>query len=252
MVKKALLVGINAYPSAPLQGCINDLIDYANTLGAKGFSYLALTDSMATKSRILAELRTLITGSHAGDSIAFCFSGHGSYTTDRSGDETDYRDELLVPIDYQSGYYIYDDEIRAEIARLSSGVTFDVFTDSCFSGTVTRRLPATHDIPVLGIRGMGQAVAPKPSSVRKAVIVPGLKEILWAASKDNQTSSEVLVNGVPRGVFSYYTCKALRTYPSWNRNQVMEYTKSKIRAIGLAQVPQLECQAAEATQLPFT
>ena len=35
MADKALLVGINAYPRAPLRGCVNDVIDFANLLVKK-------------------------------------------------------------------------------------------------------------------------------------------------------------------------------------------------------------------------
>lgn len=248
-MKRALIIGINAYPTAPLQGCINDLIDYQNTLGAKGFSYVALSDWQATKARILAELRTMVSSARSGDSIAFCYSGHGSYTTDRTGDEPDRKDELLVPIDYQAGQYIFDDELRAELARLTAGVTCDVFADSCYSGTVTRLMPQTHKIPVLGTRYMPLVGKPKKA---KAIVVPTLNHALWAACGEGQTSSEVLVSGVPRGVFSYYACKAMRTYPAWSRDQCINYAKQRIAAIGLTQVPQLECKVSEAAQLPFS
>ena len=52
---RALLVGINAYPGAPLAGCLNDVTDMATFLTSKsGFaadSIRLLTDSRATTQR---------------------------------------------------------------------------------------------------------------------------------------------------------------------------------------------------------
>ncbi len=249
-MKKALLVGINAYPSAPLQGCVNDVLDYQATLGVKGFSWVSLTDGLATKARIIAELNTLVGSAQPGDSLVFAYSGHGSYITDQNSDEADRKDELLCPVDFPSGY-IRDDDLKAIFARLPVGVVCDVFLDSCFSGTCTRLAPQEHRIPVLGARYLPFS-GKKPAKKDKAVIVPTMKESLFAASGEHQTSSEISVAGKPRGAFSYYACKFLRTYPTYTRDQLVSYAKAKIAAIGLSQVPQLECQAAKASQIPFS
>jgi hypothetical protein len=98
---------------------------------------------------------------------------------------------------------------------------------------------------------MPKGKAPKKAK-EKAVIVPGLKEVLYAASGENQTSAEILVGGKPRGAFSYYFWKAIGAAPTWTNDQVMNYCKTRITAIGLSQVPQLECQAAKVGQVPFS
>ena len=86
----------------------------------------------------------------------------------------------------------------------------------------------------------------------KAIIVPALNHCLFAASADNQTSAEILVGGIPRGAFSYYFWKAIGLYPTWTNDQVMAYAKARIAALGLGQVPRLECPAGAQTQLPFS
>lgn len=257
-MKKALIWGINAYPTSPLQGCINDLVDYANTFISMGFSCITLTDGFATKAKIIAELKSLVSNAKSGDILAIAGSSHGSYIADQNGDEiTDHRDEIICPIDFPTGY-IRDDELKTIFAGLRAGVTCDIFLDCCFSGTATRVMNIQpHKIPVLGsryLRFTGKVKTPKITipSVEKFVLVPTMKETLYAASKDNQTSSEILVGGVPRGAFSYYICKGLREFPNYTRDQLINYVKNKITLIGIAQTPQLECKSGESTQLPFT
>ena len=78
-----------------------------------------------------------------------------------------------------------------------------------------------------------------------------MKESLFAACGENQTSAEVSVNGIPRGLASYYWQKALTTYPTYTRDQLMAWCKTKVAAVVPGQIPQLECTAVNAAKLPF-
>ncbi len=81
--KLALLVGINQYRSAPLQGCLTD-VDLQRELLIHRFGFqpsdiLTLTNQHATRSQIEAAfIEHLVTPSKAGDVVVFHFSGHGS------------------------------------------------------------------------------------------------------------------------------------------------------------------------------
>jgi hypothetical protein len=79
---RALLVGINEYPGAPLRGCVNDVNDMANLLTNKfGFSprdLTVLTDNQATKKAIYDKLIDLIKDIGPGDRVIFHYSGHGT------------------------------------------------------------------------------------------------------------------------------------------------------------------------------
>jgi hypothetical protein len=251
-MKKALIFGINDYWNVgDLQGCINDTIDYQATLAARGFSYTTLTNSMCTGASLRTELNALVDGAQSGDVLAIAWSSHGSNKADTNGDEADGRDELICPVDFPADY-ITDDELRGIFAKLPDGVTCDVFADCCYAGTITRLVgDDLHKIPVLGNRYVPFTGKSKNLKA-KVVIVPTMKESLFAACGEGQTSSEALVGGKPRGIFSYYVCKALRSYPNYTRDQIVNYAKVKIAAIGLTQVPQLECRVGEATQVPFT
>lgn len=81
-MKKALIVGINDYPTAPLRGCVNDAVSMASILekhsdGSPNFSVRLVTAPSSIVTR--AELRRSIIELFSGDSdtALFYFSGHG-------------------------------------------------------------------------------------------------------------------------------------------------------------------------------
>ena len=80
-MNRALLVGINAYPGAPLAGCVNDISDMAahlveNCAFAQSDIRL-LTDGRATTTAILDRLNWLVDGAKAGDRLYFWDSKRG-------------------------------------------------------------------------------------------------------------------------------------------------------------------------------
>ena len=141
-MKKALLVGINYEnnPNARLYGCINDINNMGNMLtdafGYRSENITKLRDdaTLPTKANILACLNNLIRDSANCDEIWFHYSGHGSQVVDRNGDESDGKDEVIVPLDYAKNGFILDDDIF-NIIKFSRCKTILVF-DSCNSGTV--------------------------------------------------------------------------------------------------------------------
>jgi hypothetical protein len=81
-LKKALVVGINEYPSCPLTGCVNDAAAIANTLeynsdGSPNFSVRLLTSDKGEVSTAALSLAVseLFTGD--ADTALFFFAGHG-------------------------------------------------------------------------------------------------------------------------------------------------------------------------------
>src|SRR5512136_139546 len=106
--KRALCVGINKfknYPSATLQGCVNDANDMEAVLtkymGFVGSDIVKLTDSSATKANIIKNLKEMVDGAVAGNytSLIFSLSSHGTQVPDTSGDEPDRADEAFCPHD---------------------------------------------------------------------------------------------------------------------------------------------------------
>jgi len=90
----------------------------------------------------------------------------------------------------------------------------------------------------------------KTSKTKAIVLVPSINHILWAACRDGQTAAELIVGGSGAGAFSYYVNKALKA--TGTRSQMINYVCTKVAALGLSQVPQLEATQAETLQAPFT
>jgi len=140
-IYKACLVGINYTGTQnQLNGCINDAETFKQELIQHGFKdseinvLTDLTNIKATRQNILSNFTTLLKTAKEGDTIVFCYSGHGTYTMDKTGDETDGNDECIVPCDLN---LITDDELKAIIdATLPKGVNLVCFFDSCHSGTM--------------------------------------------------------------------------------------------------------------------
>ena len=150
--RKAVCVGINKYPTAPLNGCVADAELWAQTLENLDFETRILTDDQATREGILNALEALVAGGQPGDVLVFQFAGHGTQVKDLDGDEDDDRDEALCPVDIAEGRFVIDDDIWAVLGKLTAGVNLTVFLDCCHSGSATRAFgfpfggsPATTD-----------------------------------------------------------------------------------------------------------
>ncbi len=139
---KALCIGINTYPNAPLSGCVADAELWVRTLRGLRFETDSLTDGQATRDNILTALENLLRSSRPGDVLVFQYSGHGTSLPDLNGDElgedTPNTDEALCPVDYDKGAFLIDDDIAEIFARIPDGVNLTCFMDCCHSGTNTR------------------------------------------------------------------------------------------------------------------
>ena len=139
MSKRALLVGIN-YRKMPgeLRGCINDVYNVELILREYwGFDDIKIltddTEIKPTKKGILDGLNWLV--APGADTLFFHYSGHGTAVHDRSGDEESGKDCALVPLDYQTGGIILDDELRVIIDTLPASANLFGILDCCHSGT---------------------------------------------------------------------------------------------------------------------
>jgi hypothetical protein len=148
--KRALCVGIDDYPTAPLHGCRNDARLWSEVLGDLGFETTALFDGEATRSGILEALEGLIAAGREGDVLVFQFAGHGTQLRDASSDEDDAKDEALCAHDFATGAFVIDDDLAEVFARVGDGVNLTCFIDCCHSGTITRLAVGGQGRPVGG------------------------------------------------------------------------------------------------------
>jgi len=167
---------------------------------------------------------------------------------------------------------ITDDDLRSVLSTLPSGVNLDVILDSCHSGTGTRELASLaatpeelsvayryveppidwgffiDSNPSLPVRGIL-----KQRKGRKAAVVTSMNHVLWAGCRYNQTSAEALVSGNYRGIFTYNFCKVLRgAGVAITRKALDSQVSRNIKAMGYAQVPQLEGTTTSLAEPVFT
>ncbi len=154
-MKKALIVGINSYPTAPLRGCVNDAEDWWEILTTLGGyapdNVRVLCDDRATTEGIKHRMDWLLEGiTGPGDEVFFQYSGHGSQIRDRGElDElADHMDEILCPVDLDwKEKVITDDDIGTWVRKFPAGTKVYLVLDCCHSGTGTRDLRPVAENP---------------------------------------------------------------------------------------------------------
>ena len=142
--KRALLIGINylTSPTVRLNGCLNDVVNIENMLmdayGYKQSNIIVLRDDdpshMPTRNNILLALQNIVAVSAANDEIWVHYSGHGTQSIDKNGDEPDGLDEAIVPVDYLTAGMISDDILYDFVKNVKCRAFFGF--DSCHSGTI--------------------------------------------------------------------------------------------------------------------
>ncbi|MGE3541165.1 MAG: caspase family protein [Candidatus Tectimicrobiota bacterium] len=256
--RRALCVGINQYPTAPLYGCVADAETWQATLRHLGFSEIAvLRDQQATRSAILAALTDLVTTSRAGDVVVFQFAGHGTQLPDMGSDEaegdTPGQDEALCPIDFASGAFVIDDDIGAIFTQIPPGVNLTCFIDCCHSGTISRfgvGVPSADGAGSQGLRPRFIQATPQMSAAhqqfrqqqgrQRAVGSRGMsemKEVLFAAC----LSSEVAYENNGHGDFTTRATRVLQAGLGGMTNEQFETQVMTAFGSGARQHPRLYC-----------
>jgi len=264
MAKKALCVGINRfryYPSAALNGCVNDAKEMKNLLTTYfGFSkngVATLTNANATKKRIMEKLQTMVDGAVAGkyDYLVFSFSSHGTQVPDTGGDETDNADEAFCPYDlaqdgdrWHADHIITDDELNTLFASLPAHVTLEVYLDTCHSGTGLRAIDLLLDrkpryMPPPSLNAFLQVEKLRTRSLGDLQRSDeSIRHILWSGCKADQTSADAYIEGNWHGAFTYFLCREIRSSNnSLTREKLLQNIKVGLKNGRYTQIPQLEC-----------
>jgi hypothetical protein len=235
VARVALVIGIADYQHMPpfsgeragapgfdLAYPVPDAVELSGELGTRGgfgtaeASALYL-DSQATKASIHAAIVNWLDQLEDEDTVVvISFSGHGMYAPDDNGDESDLRDEFIVPheIEWDSvelrwlhEMAIRDDELDRWLSVLESRQIV-ILVDSCFSG---------GQIETTGDATRGLAWQPDAQGEMTAAQwrdgftqdVQGPGRIVVTASTEDQGSWEF--GELQNGVFSYFLLEALRT-----------------------------------------
>jgi hypothetical protein len=252
-MKKLLSFGINDYPGSQndLQGCVNDTknivshlgifkssvknaIAIAKTFKSFGFETQVFLNSQVTKEKLRSEVTNLVLAANSGDIIVIHYSGHGTRLIDKNGDESDGYDEAL---------YLYDgafsdDEFSKIMLKLPTGVECVFMMDSCFSGTITRKInqKARFKPLLVEVDHNGDPIQRKNRILH--VKASEMNHLVFSGCSSTQTSADAQIQGFYNGAFTFYAMDALTpgiSYKEWHKRFL-----KKIKSTGYDQTPQIE------------
>jgi hypothetical protein len=217
MTKKALLIGINYRgSSAELKGCIQDVqhikFFLLNHCGYAPQNITVITDDSPinpTRKNMEFHMSQFTKNTVSGDTLFLHYSGHGSSIRDRTGDEADSKDEVLVPLDYSTAGVITDDWININlIQKVPKNVTLYGIIDCCNSGSMfDLKFNWRSDCKFKG-QGLPKSYTSSDWSnefsfwTEKTFDTPG-NIIMFSGCQDDQTSADAFLDGKNQGAFSY-------------------------------------------------
>lgn len=229
--KRGLLVGSN-YPGTPypLQGCLNDVNFMRDKLISLAYTPVTLlsdgSQTKPTRGNVINNFLNLLSSSKPGDTLFFGYSGHGSYTFDRSGDEKDRQDEAVVCCDMN---YISDDEFKQIIDQnLKPNTKLFCIMDACHSGSLL-------DLKYQWLDS---------SNMEKLTINNKQKEtkgqvILISGCMDSQTSADAYINSTYRGAMLWSFLQVFDKNPKISYKDLIASMRSVLKTSKFSQTPQL-------------
>lgn len=256
----ALVVGINAYPGAPLNGCLADADYMATLLAERGFAVKTLRDGAATCAGITREVANLLAQLDGPGSYGvISYSGHGAQVRDLDGDEGDRLDETVCPVDFDfsnKATWLTDDVMHDLVvaANLPAGASLLVNLDSCHAGTMLRPFPASSFAS--GQRPLVKAMAP-PEGMREAAVPLSFTRRLFglgvrrnlfgarllrantkadvallAATKAKQLAADAYIQGSYHGAHTWALQLAMKMSPTGSLREVRSGMQTWLDAQG--------------------
>jgi hypothetical protein len=245
-MKKALLIGINYIgTNAELRGCINDVINIKkfliNDYGFTEDEIVMLTETSRKKypsrENIIKYMKWLVQDNDENSRLFIHYSGHGSYTIDRNGDERDGRDETICPVDYSTKGMIVDDELKKILVNpLKKGAKLTCLFDCCHSGTVLD-LRCNYK---MAINNRRNSYTIDIDNHYKSTVGDVM---LFSGCQDRQTSADAYEEGTNQGAMTYSFLKMIEKLKNKNKTptvqNIMKNLSFFIKARGYTQTPQL-------------
>lgn len=268
--RRALCVGINQYknyPTATLQGCLNDVDDMRDVLqkylGFTSGDITPLKDNDATKTNIMNNLKDMVSGAKNGKYVylVYSHSSHGTQVPDKNREEPDKKDEAFCPYDlaavggdWDRNHIITDDELHDLFVQFPKNVLLEVYLDTCHSGTGLKAIDLLLDrkprfLPSPSRRVFDDLQTRTTRGLYTRMLERGIvHHILWAGCKSYQTSADALIDGTWHGAFTYYFCKNMRESQNRiSRRELITRINRDLSHNGYTQVAQLECEATVRT-----
>jgi len=216
---------------------VNDAIDWNELLTKNGSKGGMLLDERATRNAVIGQLTDLVVSTRFNDIGVFTYSGHGTWVPDENSEESDGRDEALVPVDYDPEGFITDDVLSSIIKRYRSiGAKILFISDSCYSGTVERLFQSDihPDAMARRPRFLPPAVFLNEDQIAAAKAVENLPAneysktgaALLSGCREDEVSWDADFNGQPNGAM---TRAAIDTFV-YNRPKNLAAWRKQIQA----------------------
>jgi hypothetical protein len=235
IIKKsqALLIGCN-YNDTPnqLYGCINDannIKDFLISIGFNNNNIQLITDNTInkpTKNTILNAFKNLLMNTKAGDLIFLLFSGHGTYISDKNGDEATGYDQCIYTIDNQ---IIIDDDLKLLIQKyLNKDATLFALFDSCYSGSV---LDLKHQY--MDSLNYDKYIENSKQSKTNGNV------IMISGCNDLQSSADSFINGNASGAMTWSFLDSFKNNKNLTFRTLVKTMRDALKNNGYEQIPQL-------------
>ncbi|HEV2840303.1 MAG TPA: caspase family protein [Chthoniobacterales bacterium] len=180
-----------------LFACEADAMDMTALAKSRGFKTQTLIRKQVTAKAVTAAILKAARALKKGDTFFLTYSGHGGQVPDLNGDEgrfgaaagdtLDQQDETWCLYDRE----LVDDELAALYAKFKAGVRILVLSDSCHSGTVTRRV---ERMP----RGRARLLPPAQAKAvyeKNKKLYDGIQERLSGAEEQEIKATVLLISG---------------------------------------------------------
>lgn len=211
-MKKALLIGINAYPGAELKGCIEDITKFKSVIerngdGTTNFEVRMLAD-VQTSGEVMDAIKQLFSGE--GESSLLYFSGHGYVNT--TGAEIVMPQDISTPGQYYTGIQM---TTIMDIVNRSHIRNKIIILDCCHSGQIGK-----YDIMDSGsIINTGVSILTACREDETALEVGGhglFTELLCSAIEGG--AADFCGNITMGGVYAYID----RSFGAWDQRPVFK------------------------------
>jgi len=157
---------------------------------------------LPTKTNIITTITQLISISQPNDVAWIHYSGHGTQIQDKNADETDRKDECIIPCDYNVAGFITDDELFAIIKNAKCKLM--IYFDSCNSGTACDLQYSMNYNPTGSIS----------TSVNGSRSIANSNIIMLSGCRDPQTSADAYDSMAKQsvGAFTQTLLESLRSF----------------------------------------
>ncbi len=184
-----------------LNACEADANDMQAISESRGFESRILLTGEATADTVTAAIERAAQELRSGDIFFITYSGHGGQVPDRNGEgEEDRSDETWLLYDRQ----VVDDELYTLWGKFAAGVRIVVLSDSCHSGSVTRKIDA--EVPdAVATRESAAAASPRYRALPRDVMIAtynqhaelydGIQKAMPASERSEVGATVLLISG---------------------------------------------------------